>query len=148
MREILFKGKTIKSEWVYGDLIQIGGGVLIYHGDKQQLECIPQEDSPCAVGFYPYEISPVIPQTICQFTGLTDKNGVKIFSDDLLKDKQGTIFRIYQIAGGFCAKASIWKSNIKDWVDSDVLIAVSLTEAQAQSYIAKSCEVIGNIHDT
>lgn len=147
MREILFKGKTIKSKWVYGDLIQIGGGVLIYHGDKQQLEVIPQEDSPCAVGFYPYEISPVIQKTVCQFTGLPDKNGVKIFSDDLLKDKQGTIFRIYQINGGFCLKASVWKSNIKDWVDSDVLIAVSLTEAQAQSYIAESCEVVGNIHE-
>jgi hypothetical protein len=83
-REILFRGKTINGEWVYGDLIQIGGGALIYHGDKQELEVIPQEDSPCAVGFYPNEISPVIPKTAGQFTGLTDKNGNKIFEGDIL----------------------------------------------------------------
>jgi hypothetical protein len=84
-REILFRGKTINGEWVYGDLIQIGGGALIYHGDKQELEVIPQEDSPCAVGFYPNEISPVIPETVGQFTGCFDIKKVKVFEDDKVR---------------------------------------------------------------
>jgi uncharacterized phage protein (TIGR01671 family) len=85
MREILFRGQRIDNgEWVEGDLIQIGGGALIYHGDKKEVEVIKQEDSPCSVGFYPNEISVVIPKTVGQFTGLTDKNGVKIFEGDIL----------------------------------------------------------------
>ena len=84
MRTIKFRGQTIDNKWVYGDLIQIGGGALIYHGDKQTVDEIKQEDSPCAVGFYPNEISPVKPNTVCQFTGFLDINGVKIFEGDKL----------------------------------------------------------------
>jgi uncharacterized phage protein (TIGR01671 family) len=88
MREILFRGQRIDNgEWVEGDLIQIGGGALIYHGDKQELEVIKNEDSPCSVGFYQNEISVVIPKTVGQFTGLNDKNGVKIFEGDIIQDK-------------------------------------------------------------
>ena len=92
-KEILFRGKTINGNWVYGDLIQIGGGTLIYHGSKQTVEEISQEDSPCAVGFYPNEIAPVITETVGQFTGLTDKNGVKVFEGDII-ESDGTIFKL------------------------------------------------------
>ena len=69
------------------------------------------------------------------------------FSDDLLKDGKEDVFRVYQIAGGFCVKSSVWKTDTKEWTRSDILIAASLTDAQMQSYISESCEVIGNIHD-
>ena len=64
MITIKFRGKTINGEWIYGDLIQIGGGALIYHGDKQTVDAIPQEDSPCGVGLYQNDISLVKPHTI------------------------------------------------------------------------------------
>ena len=42
----------------------------------------------------------------------------------------------------------IWKTHTgPEWTRSDILIAASLTDAQMQSYISESCEVIGNIHD-
>jgi uncharacterized phage protein (TIGR01671 family) len=115
MRTIKFRGKTIKGEWVYGDLIHIGCGALIYHGDNQELEAIPQEDSPCAVGFYPNEISPVIPKTVCQFTGIKDKNGKEIFEGDLLKAGVYKEYEVkfdsynceYNIASFGCANAEI-----------------------------------------
>ena len=144
MREILFKGKTYENNWVEGNLIITGDECYIL---SQKSECIIKNVHIYGHWYINKSCTKVIPETVCQLTGLTDKNGVKIFSDDLLKDKQGTIFRIYQIAGGFCAKASVWKSDIKDWVDLDLLISTPLTEAQMQSYIAESCEVIVNIHE-
>lgn len=35
--------------------------------------------------------STIIPETLCQYTGLTDKNGTKIFESDIVKTKYGRI---------------------------------------------------------
>lgn len=71
-RDIKFRGKRADNgEWVYGDLLRIGGGCIIYFGSKNETQTpnIPNS-SPVAVELFNDEIAVVIPDTVSQFTGL------------------------------------------------------------------------------
>ena len=67
MREILFKAKTISGNWV--------NGLLANKDDKWYIS--NKAGMPFA-----YDVRP---ETLCQFTGLCDKNGKKIWENDILK---------------------------------------------------------------
>lgn len=128
MREILFKAKRIDNgEWVEGYYIgysEIHGNasILCRYEDENGIG-LPEGCSGIIEG-----IIEVIPKTVCQFTGLTDKKGKKIFEVDILKSTLTDEFTVIYKNGSF-------------------LVTNSEFDALNLFICSKDCEVIGNIHD-
>ena len=122
MREILFRGKrTDTGEWVEGDLVQ---GV----NDQKGHMFIWSENDESILGVVEFE---VYPETVGQYTGLTDRNGTKIFEGDvvdILTENEELGVVEYE-DGGFLVNA--------DGFSVDFHTNINGTDL----------EIIGNIHD-
>lgn len=115
----LFKAKICNGEWV--------AGFLHCKNDKWYIS--NKAGSPFA-----FEVRP---DTICQCTGLKDKNGKLIWENDIVKDKNDNFYK------------AIWQNNYYQFswicVKSDVFsIGVKWNLWCFKSF---EIEVIGNIFD-
>ena len=122
MREIkiLFRGKRIDNgEWIEGSLLGIDWC------DKPSTYSIAP-NTPVSV-FYS-----VIPETVGQYTGLTDKNGVRIFEGDIvsLVKHDGLIYKVVYVP---CRYELVNSKGVNCFV--------------LDIYKSENIEVIGNIHD-
>lgn len=126
MRKILFRGKRVNNgEWVEGNLF---------------IPDIPNTPTQICVGTNVVRISfDVDPETLSEYTGLTDKNGVKIFEGDIVKHEQR-----YDVSGVKTSTATIkWNNAYTCW-------SIEYTNGRATAILGcekHRIEVIGNIHD-
>ena len=115
-REILFRGKDIYGKWLYGDLINLTNE-LKQICNHTQLEHAHSVDI----------------KTIGQYTGLTDKNGTKIFEGDIVNFRTG----YYQ-----------FKNLIISFDEQTARFVCKNKKCGKMPLDSKwSYEVIGNIHD-
>jgi uncharacterized phage protein (TIGR01671 family) len=140
-REILFRGRSFSDvSWVYGDLeYERNKGLL----GKVRIHTYKEDGS--------YDRQYLVdPDTVGQFTGLCDKNGVKVFEGDIVRKRDLTFglkfdgvvvynseigcFRIHSENNGVTMRMGFEASDVYD--DGKCTVPVKY-----------DYEVIGNIHD-
>lgn len=116
-RQILFRGKRVDNdEWVYGFLTQMWAK---YHIVDEYNENVAYE---------------VVPGTVGQYTGLTDKNGKKIFEGDIVSVTTG----IY----GYKSTYHSATQTVRYEADSGIAVFLPFDNSDMIE-----AEVIGNIYD-
>lgn len=136
MREMLFRGKTKDSLWFNGSLLRGTN----YYDDREIFAIVPIDNT-----FYPRcEISSyeeVIQETVGQFTGLFDKNGIAIFEGDIVQLDED-VKEIFNVKDGpieYIGGCFLVGGN-----GGDILASL---HTLSDIHWALRGSVIGNIHD-
>ena len=132
MRTIKFRGKTIDNgEWVYGYYVKLPHPLTAFLKDYIVISGF---DDKRENGYQDFIL--VEPETVCQFTGLHDKNGVEIYEGDIVEFEYNNakmIKEVYWDNEWNCWKVYINGGNIHT------------LNSHSMGYLIPT--VIGNIHE-
>ena len=117
MREILFRGKTKSGKWVFGNFVRgclEEFAYIVEFGNKEL--CRNYVD--------------VLPESIGQYTGLTDRNGKRIFEGDIVEEGCNGLIGVV-----------VWDNTKGTYKLKDFGEGYEIENAHIE------WEIIGNIHD-
>lgn len=129
MREILFRARWISPIWLYGYcfLDFDNRWVMRWNEDDKAL------------------VSIIYPETICEYTGITDKSGNKVFEGDILHIEKENFHGVVRY-GRYCNPFNDDPDRrhvgfYVEWNDRPELLRRDL------AFWCSKCEVVGNIFD-
>ena len=131
MREILFRGKNIDNgKWIYGGYVHLHKTTYCYAGSddgNNDIHRIVFERMTDWNLPNQHMMADVLPETVGQFTGLVDKNGVRIFEGDIVRYEDDIGYVIYN--------------------GDDARFLLDSPNRYISMDYSNEFEVIGNIHD-
>lgn len=152
MREHLYKGKRIDNgEWVYGGIYVDGKKYYIvartrYIPDTRDWDEAEYYDKH---KIYKPTYIECKPETICEYTGLTDNNGTKIFEGDIVKLESGWFTAIFN-----CIEIKENENYIVFYDEKHARYDLQTEDTDIEfkrvawgQFINSEVEVIGNIYD-
>ena len=145
MRRVLFRGKSkYNNKWIYGALIRLGKESFS-DSDRYGIidKGVPTGKSVC----YNFQVDEIIPTTIGEFTGLTDKNNNRIFEGDIIKLYNDELRKVF-----FNEETLQWEMcfvNVKPCEVNHLINTQPLADITIEIAYGYPCstEVVGNILD-